>query len=63
MRVLREIVALLGQIYGELNRIRLILSENSKVGKKISEFDRTHNFYVPFIEDDLNREKYKKGGK
>jgi len=50
--------SLLTQCYGELNRIRLILSENSEVGKHIAEFDATHNFYVPFSDDLLNLVDY-----
>ena len=48
----------LWQIYGELNRLRLILGEKSKRGQKIEKFDAEHNYYIPFAESEKLMEKY-----
>jgi hypothetical protein len=43
----RELILM--QIYGELNRIRLIMSENSAVGQDILATDKDVNSYNPFF--------------
>ena len=48
----KHIVDALYQIYGELNRIRLILGEDSERGKDIEEWDKWYNEYAPFTKED-----------
>jgi len=48
----------LTQIYGELNRIRLIQSD-PKRAKSIEKFDRENNHYAPFFGSEKARKKYK----
>ena len=61
--ILRErflgIETMLTQIYGELNRIRLIMSDKNETGKKIQEFDKIYNKYFPFFDSKKNYDKYK----
>ena len=59
VRALRELVSVLTQIYGEINRIRLIIGEKSKTGKNIEEFDKKNNGYIPFFDSKKNYKKYK----
>ncbi len=53
-----QIEDILMQIYGELNRIRLILGEESKTGKRIEDGDKRFG-YNPFFEDEKTYEKYR----
>lgn len=55
----REIFAVLSQIYGELNRMRLIMGEGSDTGARIEKFDKESNSYDPFFASDEAAEKYK----
>ncbi len=45
------------QIYGELNRIRLI-NGDEKVARQIEKFDKKYNYYIPFFDDKRGFEKY-----
>lgn len=56
---MNDISVSLIQIYGELNRIRLILGEKSKRGKIIEEFDKKYNYYFPFFDSEKAKKKYK----
>lgn len=42
----------LAQIYGELNRIRLIIGSKSEKGKHIEQFDKECNKYFPFFDSE-----------
>ena len=53
------IEAMLAQIYGELNRIRLIQGEKSKRGKKIEEFDKKYNKYYPYFGSKESEKNFK----
>lgn len=50
--------AVLMQIYGELNRIRIILGEGSETGERIAKFDRENNGYDPFFDSEVNFKKF-----
>lgn len=54
----KDIQNCLMQIYGELNRIRLILGEKSERGQKIEKFDRETNAYIPFFDNDEEFKKF-----
>lgn len=54
---LYNINAALTQIYGELNRIRLITSD-PKRAKSIEKFDKENNHYAPFFGSEKARKKY-----
>ena len=47
--ILQNINVSLIQIYGELNRLRLIAGEKSERGKKIEEYDRMNFKYNPYF--------------
>lgn len=53
----------LWQIYGELNRIRLIMGSKSTRGQEIEEFDKTNNGYIPFFDNSENWRSFNKKGK
>lgn len=53
---LYNISCALTQIYGELNRIRLITSD-PKRAKEIEMFDNEHNYYAPFDKNKAPHEK------
>lgn len=53
---LYNISAALTQIYGELNRIRLITSD-PKRAKQIEKFDKENNHYAPFDKNKAPDEK------
>jgi len=53
-----NVTGVLLQIYGELNRIRLILGEDSKRGKEIEKFDAETNHYFPFFDSEKAFKKY-----
>lgn len=46
------------QIYGEINRIRLILGEKSIRAKEIEKFDKKYNKYNPYFGSDRSEKKY-----
>ncbi len=46
------------QIYGELNRIRLI-NGDEKVARQIEKFDKMNNYYIPFFNDERGFKKYR----
>lgn len=48
------------QVYGELNRIRLIMGENSERAKKIEDFDKKVNYYAPFCDSEKAIKRYTK---
>lgn len=51
---LYNISCALTQIYGELNRIRLITSDPKRF-KEIEKFDKEHNHYAPFDKNNDSR--------
>ena len=53
-----KIEDILIQIYGELNRIRLIIGEKSRYGKRIKEADKKFR-YNPFFEKETDFKLYK----
>jgi hypothetical protein len=46
------------QIYGEVNRIRLIMGEKSEKGQWIEDFDNKQSGYVPFFDSKKNYKKF-----
>lgn len=58
LAALIDINSSLIQIYGELNRIRLIAGEKSEKGRWIEEFDEVNNGYIPFFDSKKNYKKY-----
>lgn len=54
---LYNISAALTQIYGELNRMRLIQSD-PKRAKDIEKFDRENNNYAPYFGSEKARKEY-----
>lgn len=53
-----NICVALVQIYGEINRIRLILGENNKRAEVIEDFDKKENRYYPFFDRAENHEAF-----
>ena len=53
-----QIATALFQIYGELNRVRLIIGEKSKRAKDIENFDKKNNKYYPYFGSEKSEKRY-----
>lgn len=56
---LYNISVALTQIYGEMNRMRLITSDHKRA-KNIEKFDKENNNYAPFFGSEKARKEYNK---